>query len=85
MKMHDRVVSPMAKECLLARIVLLSIRDQLPMSLTNSGLVRFDEYKIDRGQWQLTWRAQSIPLNRKTFDLLLFLIDHRERVISKKS
>jgi DNA-binding response OmpR family regulator len=41
--------------------------------------------KIDQGQWQLTWRAQSIPLNRKTFDLLLFLIDHRERVISKKS
>jgi len=54
------------------------------MSLTKSGLVRFEEYEIDRARWQLTWRDELIQLNRKTFDLLLYLVEHRERVVGKE-
>jgi DNA-binding winged helix-turn-helix (wHTH) protein/tetratricopeptide (TPR) repeat protein len=32
----------------------------------------------------LSWRNEPLPLNRKTFDLLLYLIDHRERVVGKE-
>ena len=54
------------------------------MSLIASGLVKFEEYEIDRARWQLSWRDEPLPLNRKTFDLLLYLIDHRERVVGKE-
>ena len=53
------------------------------MSLANRGVVRFDEYELDRAQWQLSWRQEPVPLNRKTFDLLCYLVDHRERVVAK--
>jgi DNA-binding winged helix-turn-helix (wHTH) protein/tetratricopeptide (TPR) repeat protein len=54
------------------------------MSLTSQGLARFDEYELDRARWQLSWRGDPISLNRKTFDLLLYLVDRRERVVGKE-
>jgi DNA-binding winged helix-turn-helix (wHTH) protein/tetratricopeptide (TPR) repeat protein len=53
------------------------------MSLTFSGLIRFEEYEVDRSCWQLSWHGEPLPLNRKTFDLLLYLVDRRDRVVSK--
>jgi len=53
------------------------------MSLINSGLVRFEDYEIDRARWQLTWRDEPVQLNRKTFDLLLYLLERRDRVVGK--
>ncbi len=46
--------------------------------------IRFEGYLIDRPSWQLRWQDETIALNRKTFDLLLLLIDHRNRVVSKE-
>ena len=54
------------------------------MSFISNGLIRFEEYEIDRAQWRLTWRDQHLPLNRKTFDLLLYLVDHADRVVGKE-
>jgi len=53
------------------------------MSLLNNGLVCFEGYEVDRSCWQLRWQEEPIPLNRKTFDLLLYLIDHRTQVVTK--
>ena len=53
------------------------------MSFTTSDLVEFDEYAIDRTRWQLSWRNEPLPLNRKTFDLLLYLVDNGDRVVGK--
>ena len=53
------------------------------MLLENKDLTRFEGYVIDRSRWTLKWREEPIALNRKSFDLLLFLIDHRDRVINK--
>jgi DNA-binding winged helix-turn-helix (wHTH) protein/tetratricopeptide (TPR) repeat protein len=55
-----------------------------PMSLASQGLATFDEYELDRARWQLSWRGDPISLNRKTFDLLLYLVDRRERVVGKE-
>ncbi|NYF79571.1 winged helix-turn-helix domain-containing protein [Granulicella arctica] len=49
-----------------------------------NGLIKFEKYEIDRARWQLSWRDEPLQLNRKTFDLLLYLIDHRERVVGKE-
>ena len=54
------------------------------MLLRSQKPVQFGEFEIDCTRWQLTWRDETIPLNRKTFDLLLYLVDHRERVVAKE-
>jgi DNA-binding winged helix-turn-helix (wHTH) protein/tetratricopeptide (TPR) repeat protein len=53
------------------------------MSFIANGLITFDGYEIDRDRWQLSWRAEPLQLNRKTFDLLLYLADHADRVVGK--
>jgi DNA-binding winged helix-turn-helix (wHTH) protein/tetratricopeptide (TPR) repeat protein len=54
------------------------------MPLIANGLIRFEEYEIDRAQWRLSWRDESLPLNRKTFDLLLYLADHAQQLVPKE-
>ena len=53
------------------------------MSTPINGLVRFEGYEIDRARWQLRHGDEVLPLNRKTFDLLLYLLEHADRVVSK--
>jgi eukaryotic-like serine/threonine-protein kinase len=53
------------------------------MSFIANGLLKFEEYVIDRARWQLSWRDEPLPLNRKSFDLLLYLVDHADRVVGK--
>jgi DNA-binding winged helix-turn-helix (wHTH) protein/tetratricopeptide (TPR) repeat protein len=53
------------------------------MSLISRDLLTFDEYSVDRSKWLLTWRGEALSLNRKTFDLLLYLVDNAPRVVSK--
>jgi len=66
---------------------LFSIPAQFPinrlMLLEINHLIRFENYVIDRPAWTLQWRGEPIALNRKSFDLLLYLIAHRDRVASK--
>ena len=45
---------------------------------------RFQEYELDCVQWQLTWRDENIPIQRKSFDLLLYLLRERPRVVAKE-
>jgi DNA-binding winged helix-turn-helix (wHTH) protein/tetratricopeptide (TPR) repeat protein len=54
------------------------------MSLIAGDIIRFDEYAIDRARWLLSWRGEPIALNRKTFDLLLYLADRAPRVVSRE-
>ncbi len=48
-----------------------------------NGFVRFEGYEIDRARWQLRCGDELLPLSRKTFDLLLYLVEHADRVVSK--
>ena len=54
------------------------------MLLEAKSFIRFEGYVIDRPGWTIRWADEPIALNRKTFDLLLYLIDHRERVVGKE-
>ena len=53
------------------------------MSLKLINSARFDDFSIDRTGCVVRWRDEPVPLNRKTFDLLLYLIDHRDRLVTK--
>lgn len=54
------------------------------MTLKPNGLIQFENYVIDPSHWRLRWQDESIAINRKTFDLLLLLVEHRDRVLSKE-
>jgi DNA-binding winged helix-turn-helix (wHTH) protein len=54
------------------------------MSLITNRLIRFSEYEINCAQWQLYWRGEPVPLNRKSFDLLLYLVGNADRVVAKE-
>lgn len=49
----------------------------------NPEVFCFAGYEVNRQRWQLRWHDEVITLARKPFDLLLYLTDHRERVVSK--
>jgi DNA-binding winged helix-turn-helix (wHTH) protein len=53
------------------------------MLLEAKSFIRFEGYVVDRSAWTLRWEDDAIGLNRKSFDVLLFLVDHRDRVVSK--
>jgi DNA-binding winged helix-turn-helix (wHTH) protein/tetratricopeptide (TPR) repeat protein len=53
------------------------------MSLKTFDQAHFEGYVIDRGRASLQWQDETIAISRKTFDLLLFLIDHRDSVSTK--
>ena len=51
--------------------------------LKTQGIIHFEGYSLDRARWQLRWGNESVALTRKTFDLLLYLVDHHDQVVSK--
>ncbi len=53
------------------------------MSVPSTDIIRFEGYEIDRGRWQLRHGNDVLPLNRKTFDLLLYLVERTDRVVTK--
>ena len=46
-------------------------------------IYRFAGYSLDCALWQLRWGTTTLPLNRKSFDLLVCLVEARDRVVSK--
>lgn len=53
------------------------------MSVLSSGSLKFGGYELDRARWQLRYGDEVLPLNRKTFDLLLCLLENADRVVTK--
>lgn len=53
------------------------------MLTAKHNVIRFEGFAVDRSLWQVYWRQEPVAINRKSFDLLLYLIDHHERVIGK--
>lgn len=43
----------------------------------------FDEYSLDPQRRELSFRSQVIPVGPQAFDLLLHLVENRDRVVSK--
>jgi len=50
----------------------------------NTSLLRFGKFQVDREGHELLLGEAAIALQPKAFDLLLFLIDHRDRLVPKE-
>ncbi len=47
------------------------------------GWWQFEGYELDLARWQVRYSEEVLPLTRKTFDLLLYLVEHADRVVTK--
>ncbi len=56
---------------------------RLRMVLQPGELFHFEGYSVVKSSWTLRWQEEQIALTRKSFDLLLYLIERRDRVVSK--
>jgi DNA-binding winged helix-turn-helix (wHTH) protein len=46
-------------------------------------ILAFDEYALDRDRRELRCGDAAISLEPKVFDLLAYLLEHRDRVVSR--
>ena len=55
----------------------------LPASSRTSRLFEFDDCVLDAGARELRRGGETVPLQPKAFDVLVYLIEARDRVVSK--
>lgn len=49
----------------------------------SNPIYQFDDYEIIAGRRELRCRGQSLPIEPKVYDLLVYLLEHRDRSVSK--
>jgi DNA-binding winged helix-turn-helix (wHTH) protein/Flp pilus assembly protein TadD/predicted negative regulator of RcsB-dependent stress response len=54
------------------------------MSFNTTEQVYFEDYLVDRARRALQWKNEPIAISRKTFDLLIYLIDRRNAIAGKE-
>ena len=47
------------------------------------AIERFGDFELDQGAAQLRLRGRELPLQPRIFDLLVYLVRNRERVVDK--
>ncbi len=47
-------------------------------------IYRFNHYQLDTSSYQLTCSGKSIEVEPKVFDLLRYLIEHHDRLVSRE-
>ncbi len=50
--------------------------------MTDAPLL-FDDFALDTGRRELRWAGERVALGPQVFDLLVFLVENRDRVVSK--
>lgn len=51
--------------------------------MKEGGTVRFKEFEVDPQRFQIAKNGAPVPLERRVYDLVVYLIEHRDRVVSK--
>jgi DNA-binding winged helix-turn-helix (wHTH) protein len=79
---------PVLSAVVLMRVPMLSAGPPARLHIQTTGSVSlsvlvFDEYRLDAERRELRRGTELIVLEPKAFDLLAFLVRHRDRVVSK--
>ncbi|MDA3614558.1 response regulator transcription factor [Polluticaenibacter yanchengensis] len=77
----DYLTKPFHLSELTARIYSLIRRRQF----NNANIIRLDELEIDLLAKSVTVNNESVPLTKKEFDLLIYFIGNKKRVLSKST
>jgi DNA-binding response OmpR family regulator len=77
----DYLAKPFHMAELIARVQAIIRRRQF----SGSNIVEFNEIKIDTAAKSITVHDKPVVVTRKEFDLLLFLVANKDRVVSKNA
>lgn len=47
------------------------------------GVYRFEDFELDDRRFVVTRRGTEVPMQRRTYDLVRYLLEHRDRVVEK--
>jgi len=78
----DYITKPIKPRALLSRINALFRRDSKKAS--SSGLIEVEGLKIDRSSYTITVNGREINLPKKEFELLFFLAQNPNKVLSRE-
>lgn len=80
----DYMTKPFSPRELIARIKAIRRRVQAPATSARQVVVTFGATQWHVGESFLRRAEQELPLTRKEFELLAFLVQHRQKVISRQ-
>lgn len=81
----DYMTKPFAIEELLARIRVALNRAQKQKEPKKSTVYEYGELQVDMGKHEVRYGAEQISLTKKEYDLLAYLLQHRNEVISRET
>lgn len=79
----DYMTKPFAIEELLARIRVALKRQQSQSREDSSGILRMGELVVDKDQYQAYYGQEAIELTKREFDLLVYLLENKNIVLSR--
>ncbi|EHT6187762.1 response regulator transcription factor [Staphylococcus pseudintermedius] len=79
----DYIVKPFEIEELLARSRAL-IRRYSDENVSDTNVVEIDGIKIDKSAFHVTYQSEKLELTKTEFDLLLLLVENKNRVLHRE-
>lgn len=81
----DYMTKPFAIEELLARIRVALNRAQKQKEPKKSTVYEYGELQVDMGKHEVRYGLEQISLTKKEYDLLAYLLQHRNEVVSRET
>lgn len=81
----DYMTKPFAIEELLARIRVALNRHQQQKKEKKATVYAYGELQVDMGKHEVRYGAELISLTKKEYDLLAYLLQHRNEVVSRET
>lgn len=79
----DYVTKPFEIEELLARIRVALKRKVVAIKKNADNLIKLKNLCIDLEKYSVTFKSEDIELTKKEFDLLLYLVENKNKVLSR--
>lgn len=81
----DYMTKPFAIEELLARIRVALNRKQKTAKEKEVQILQYGDLKVELAKYEVTYGGETITLTKKEFDLLAYLMKHKNQAVSRET
>ena len=81
----DYMTKPFAIEELMARIRVALNRNQKTAKEKEVQILQYGDLKVDLAKYEVTYGGETITLTKKEFDLLAYLMKHKNQAVSRET